>query len=110
MSATASGAKWASADVRNGIVRRCLEARVHHLRTHRGEREIDIVVVRDDGRVLAIEVKLTAAPDDAGVRHLRWLRDHLGGDLLDAVVVTTGHEAYRHADVIAVVPAALLGA
>jgi len=86
------------------------EARVHHLRTHRGEHEIDIVVVRDDGRVLAIEVKLTAAPDDADVRHLRWLRERIGSDLVDAVVITTGREAYRRADGIAVVSAALLGA
>jgi hypothetical protein len=32
-----------------------------------------------------------------------------GADLLDAVVVTTGAEAYRRPDGIAVVPAALLG-
>ena len=96
--------------MRNGKVRCCLTARVHHLRTHRGEREIDIIVVRDDGRVLAVEVKLTAAPDDADVRHLRWLRERIGSDLLDAVVITTGREAYRRADGIAVVPAALLGA
>ena len=38
-----------------------------------------------------------------------WLASSVGDDLLDAVVVTTGSEAYRHADGIAVVPAALLG-
>ncbi len=37
------------------------------------------------------------------------LRDQLGGDLLDAMVVTTGETAYRRPDGIAVVPAALLG-
>jgi predicted AAA+ superfamily ATPase len=86
------------------------EARVHHLRTHRGEHEIDIIVVRDDGRVLAIEVKLTAAPDDGDVRHLHWLTERIGSDLIDTVVITTGREAYRREDGIAVVPAALLGA
>ena len=35
--------------------------------------------------------------------------EQMGADLLDAVVVTTGTEAYRRADGIAVVPAALLG-
>jgi hypothetical protein len=43
------------------------------------------------------------------VAHLRWLRDRIGDDLLDAAVVTTGAEAYRRSDGIAVVPAALLG-
>jgi hypothetical protein len=84
-------------------------ARVRHLRTERGEREIDLVVVRDDHRVVAIEVKLTQTVDDRDVRHLRWLRDTIGDDLLDAVVVTTGREAYRRTDGIAVVPASLLG-
>jgi len=86
------------------------EARVGHLRTHRGEREIDLIVERDDGRVLAIEVKLAKTPDQDSVRHLKWLRAKIGDDLLDAVVVTTGEAAYRRReDDIAVVPAALLG-
>ncbi|MFM8986640.1 MAG: DUF4143 domain-containing protein, partial [Planctomycetia bacterium] len=84
-------------------------ARARHLRTERGEREIDLIVVRDDHRVVAIEIKLAQAIDDRDVRHLRWLQDTIGDDLLDAVVVTTGQEAYRRADGIAVVPAALLG-
>lgn len=37
------------------------------------------------------------------------LREQLGADLLDAVVITSGTEAYRRPDGIAVVPAALLG-
>lgn len=84
-------------------------ARVGHLRTHGGEREIDLIVERDDGRVLAIEVKLGQVPDDRALRHLRWLATKIGPDLLDAVVVTTGPHAYRRPDGIAVVPAPLLG-
>jgi predicted AAA+ superfamily ATPase len=85
------------------------EATVHHLRSHGGHREIDLVVVRPDQRVVAIEVKLSREVADADVRHLDWLRGALGDDLLDAVVVTTGGHAYRRADGIGVVPAALLG-
>ena len=86
------------------------EARVGHLRTFAGEREIDLIVERGDGRVVAIEVKLRPVPSDKDVAHLKWLREQIGDDLLDAVVVTTGPEAYRRAeDGIAVVPAALLG-
>ena len=85
------------------------EATVGHLRTKGGEHEIDLIVERADHRVVAIEVKLAATVDDRDVRHLHWLARLLGDDLLDAVIVTTGREAYRRADGIAVVPAALLG-
>jgi predicted AAA+ superfamily ATPase len=85
------------------------EAHVRHLRTKAGEREVDFVLVRDDARVVAIEVKLSATVEDADVRHLLWLRDQLGEELLDAAVINTGREAYRRRDGIAVIPAALLG-
>jgi uncharacterized protein len=85
------------------------EASVGHLRTYAGEREIDLIVERGDGRVVAIEVKLHPVVTDKDVGHLRWLREQMGADLLDAAVVTTGADAYRRPDGIAVVPAALLG-
>jgi len=85
------------------------EAAVGHLRTHRGDHEVDLIVERDDGRVIAIEVKLSATPDARAAKHLHWLSGQIGDELLDAVIVTTGQEAYRRADGIAVVPAALLG-
>ena len=84
------------------------EARVHHLRTHGGEREIDLVVERGDGRVVALEVKLSSTVDHRDMRHLHWLADRIGPDLLDAAVITTGAHAYRRRDGIGVVPAALL--
>jgi predicted AAA+ superfamily ATPase len=84
------------------------QARTAHLRTWKGEREVDLIVERGT-RVLALEVKLGRAPDDSDVRHLLWLRDRLGDDLADAAVITTGTTAYRRRDGIAVVPAALLG-
>jgi predicted AAA+ superfamily ATPase len=85
------------------------EARVGHLRMADGQREIDLIVERADGRVVAIEVKLAAAVDDHDVRHLHWLKRQLGDEVLDLVVVNTGGQAYRRADGVAVVPAALLG-
>lgn len=84
-------------------------ATVHHLRTQRGHREIDLIVARGDGRVVAFEVKLSPQVNDGDVKHLRWLRDNLGSDLLDAAVITAGKTAYRRTDGIAVIPAALLG-
>lgn len=84
-------------------------ARVSHLRTVRGDHEVDLVVTGEDGAVVALEVKLGPVPDDRDVRHLLWLRDQLGDDLADAAVITTGPSAYRRRDGIAVIPAALLG-
>ncbi len=86
------------------------EATVGHLRTAGGAREVDLIVERDDRKVLALEVKLSRSVDDRDVRNLLWLRDQIGDDLIDAAVITTGPEAYRRPDGIAVVPAALLGA
>lgn len=85
------------------------EARVGHFRTRNGDREVDLIVERADQRVVAIEVKLARTITDHDVKHLLWLRDRLGDDLLDAVIITTGPDAYRRPDGIAVVPAALLG-
>ena len=86
------------------------EARVRHLRQHSGRHEIDLVVERGDHRVVAVEVKLSRTVDDRDGTHLRWLQSEIGSELLDAVIVTTGPEAYRRRDGIAVVPLALLGA
>ena len=85
------------------------EARVHHMRTYDGRQEVDLIVESDDQRVLAIEIKLSGEVTDDDVKHLHWLRERIGKDLLDAVVVTTGKQAYRRADGVAVVPAVLLG-
>ena len=84
-------------------------ARTSHLRTHGGEHEIDLIIERPDGRVVALEVKLSATVKDRDIRHLAWLADRLGTDLLDSAVITTGQYAYRRNDGIAVIPAALLG-
>jgi hypothetical protein len=85
------------------------EASVRHLRTRGATHEVDLIVERGDHRVLAIEVKLARRVDDRDVRHLHWLAEKRGDDLLDRLVVATGPAAYRRPDGIGVVPAALLG-
>jgi uncharacterized protein len=85
-------------------------ATVGHLRTKRGDREVDFIVQARAGKVVALEVKLSATVGSDDVRHLVWLADQLGDDLLDAAVLTTGRDAYRRpSDGIAVIPVALLG-
>ena len=93
-------------DVR--VYAQAAEGRVGHLRTWNDDREVDLIVQKGQ-RLLAIEVKLTTTPHRHDTRHLRWLADKMGPDLVDSMVVTTGRHAYRDRDGIAIVPAALLG-
>lgn len=85
------------------------EARVSHLRTRNNNHEVDLIVQHADGRVLGIEVKLADRVEDTDVKHLQWLRDRIGKDLIDAIVVYAGGRAYRRRDDVAIVPLALLG-
>lgn len=55
------------------VYAQAVDAGVGHLRTFVGEREADLVVERQDGRVLAIEVKLTRTVHEGDAHHLRWL-------------------------------------
>lgn len=86
------------------------DAKVFHLRTHEGRHEVDLIVEGDNGKVFAFEVKLSAAIDDHDTRHLRWLANEIGDQLVGAAVLTTGKQAYRRpSDGVAVIPLGLLG-
>lgn len=85
------------------------DANVAHFRTRNGDREVDFIVEGHDRKIVAFEVKLTPAPTTTDVRHLLWLRDKLGNKVHDLCVLTTGVEAYRRPDGVAVIPLALLG-
>ncbi len=84
------------------------DATIGHLRTRNGDHEIDLLAIRDDGKALAIEVKLNTTIEDRDTTHLHWLADQLGNTLLDTIIVNTGPHAYRRPDGIAVVPLGLL--
>lgn len=83
-------------------------AAVSHFRDMNGRHEIDMIIEREDGKVLAVEVKLSATPDPADGKHLKWLKSEIEEQLIDLVVIYAGKYAYRHND-IAYVPLALLG-
>lgn len=84
-------------------------ARVAHFREQHGRHEVDLIVERPDGGIVAIEVKLSQTVDAHDVKHLVWLRNEMGDKLVDAVVVCVSPYAYRRRDGIAVVPLAMLG-
>ena len=86
-----------------------MNARVGHLRTKTGDREIDLIVETNDLRCVALEVKLSDSVRDEDTRHLHWLKSQLGDRLVDALVLNTGPYAYRRQDGIGVVPLVLLG-
>lgn len=90
------------------VAAQAAEAEVAHLRTRNGDHEVDLVIVRPDGAVVGVEVKLAAAVGDSDGKHLRWLREQLGPRFLDGLILTTGPTAYRRPDGIAVVPLALI--
>jgi hypothetical protein len=85
------------------------DARVGHLRTRNSDHEVDLIIQHPDARVLGIEVKLADRVEDADVKHLHWLRNRIGPDLIDAIVIYAGEHAYRRRDDVAVIPLALLG-
>ena len=39
--------------------------------------EVDLILERPDGSVVAVEVKASSSPSPDGLRHLRWMRDRL---------------------------------
>jgi uncharacterized protein len=65
-----------------------------HWRTHDGH-EVDLIVERRDGGVLAFEVKASGQVASHDARHLRHLRDALGERFLAGVALYTGPRAYR---------------
>lgn len=74
-----------------------------HWRTYDGD-EIDLVVERDDGGILAFEVKASSQVGGAEMRHLRKLRDALGERFLTGVALYMGPRAYRFEDRLMVMP------
>jgi uncharacterized protein len=74
-----------------------------HWRTHDGD-EVDLVIERDDGVVVAFEVKAgTRVPGD-DLRALRKLRDALGESFRAGVALYLGQRAYTFEDRIHVMP------
>jgi uncharacterized protein len=78
--------------------------RLYHLRTQSSREEIDLVAELGGGRVIGVEVKASAAPDQRAARHLRWLRDRLGERFVAGVVVHTGPRVFDLDERIVAVP------
>lgn len=83
-------------------------ARLFHLRTRRGEHEID-VVAEVGRRLIGFEIKAGGAPSRGDARHLIWFRDRIAGNrFAGGAVLHTGPHRYEIDDRIEAVPIAAL--
>ena len=85
-------ASWSDAPVTAG-----------HFRTEAGD-EVDLVLERDDGQVIAVEIKAGSRIGGEDFRGLRQLKQRLGPRLEEAIILHTGEHAYTHDDWITVLP------
>jgi predicted AAA+ superfamily ATPase len=76
---------------------------VGHFRTAAAD-EVDLVLERDDGAVIAFEIKAGTRVDGADLAGIRALRGRLGANLVAAVILYTGQLAYTHEDGTTVLP------
>jgi predicted AAA+ superfamily ATPase len=76
---------------------------VGHFRTPAAD-EVDLVLERDDGDVIAFEIKSGTRVHGEDLRGMRALRTRLGNRLHAAVVLYTGAFSYTHDDGTIVVP------
>ncbi|MCY4293888.1 MAG: ATP-binding protein [Acidimicrobiaceae bacterium] len=83
------------------------DLRFCHYRDSR-KREIDLLIERPDGRLIAVEVKAAATvrPDDG--KSLAWLRDLIGERFETGIVLYTGWHPHRLSDRIAALPLSCL--
>ena len=74
---------------------------LHHYRDSAGH-EVDLVIERADGAVVAVEIKGTASPGTDHLKHLAWMRDHLDAVSPDAfragVLLHTGPRSLKVGD------------
>jgi predicted AAA+ superfamily ATPase len=78
--------------------------RLHHLRARDGGHEVDLIVELPADKVLALEIKATAAPTSSDAKHLSWLRDRLGERFLAGAVLHTGPRPFQLAERIFALP------
>ncbi len=77
--------------------------RLFHYRDRDG-REVDVVLERRDGSVVAVEVKTAASASPADFRGLRHLRDKLGERFKAGVLLYTGESTVPFGERLAAVP------
>jgi uncharacterized protein len=84
------------------------EPRLFHLRTEAGRHEVDVIAELGGERIIGIEIKAAAAPDNDDAKHLRWIAAELGSRFVRGVVLHSGPRIYELADGIIAAPISTL--
>jgi len=79
----------------------------YHFRTAKGV-EVDLVLEAADGRVCAVEAKAGSVATGSALSGLSYLRDRLGDRFVAGLLLTTGSQAQRLGDRLAVAPVDVL--
>lgn len=101
---------FAAAQLRAELAIAECRPRLYHLRQEQGRHEIDLLAEASATRVIAIEVKASAAPRRDAATHLIWLRDQLGKRFARGIVLHTGPRTYELEERIIAAPIATLWA
>ncbi len=101
---------FVAAQLRPEVAASSMRPRLFHLREKNGRREVDLLAELGGDRVIAFEVKATAAPSRSDGAHLEWLRDQLGDRFLAGVVLHTGASLFPLGDRVTAAPIASLWA
>lgn len=84
---------------------------VSHYRDNH-DREVDLIVERKDGAVIAIEIKATSTPSKGQLDHVRWFRDKLDKVSPDSfragILLHTGSQSLKVGDRLYAVPISAL--
>lgn len=99
---------FVAAQLRPELATSAARPRLFHLREKNGRHEIDLLAELGGDRVVAIEVKATAAPNRSDASHLEWMRDRLGQRFVAGIVFHTGPSAFALAEQITALPIAAL--
>ncbi len=83
--------------------------RAYRLRLEGGRHEFDLLVETPDGRLIAIEVKVEAAPSTSSARHLSWLRGEVNDRFVVGMILHTGPRSYVLGDRLLALPSAVCG-
>jgi uncharacterized protein len=78
--------------------------RMYHVRERNGHHEVDLLIELGGGRVIAIEIKATAAPKGNDARHLNWLREQIGDRFVAGIVFHTGPRVFSLGEQISAIP------
>jgi predicted AAA+ superfamily ATPase len=82
-------------------------ASLYHFRSQTGQ-EVDCVIESGGGRVVGVEIKLSASPSPKDFSGLRVLREHLGQKFIRGILIYTGREIVPFGERLHAVPVSAL--